>query len=113
MSNTVFTLSTLLSSVQIYNAVETIQEESLAHLSLFVEYGRMVSGEALHFRPPFQGWKRGHQNSGVERENATNMMREHNCQNDEPFLLFSFLKGPARLSKTAASAEATQFGSRS
>lgn len=54
MSNIVFALSTLLSSVQIYNLVETIQEESLAHLSLFVEYGRLVLDEAAQFGPPFQ-----------------------------------------------------------
>ncbi|EJW81245.1 guanylate-binding protein domain-containing protein [Wuchereria bancrofti] len=54
MSSTIFALSTLFSSIQVYNIVETILEESLANLSLFVEYGRLVLDEANKFKPPFQ-----------------------------------------------------------
>ncbi|VDP13645.1 unnamed protein product [Onchocerca flexuosa] len=54
LSNTIFALSTLFSSVQVYNIVETILEDSLANLSLFIEYGRLVSNEVTKFKPPFQ-----------------------------------------------------------
>uniref|UniRef100_A0A158Q8F4 GB1/RHD3-type G domain-containing protein n=1 Tax=Elaeophora elaphi TaxID=1147741 RepID=A0A158Q8F4_9BILA len=54
MSSTIFALSTLFSSMQVYNIVETILEDSLANLSLFVEYGRLVSDEATNSKPPFQ-----------------------------------------------------------
>lgn len=54
MSSTIFALSTLFSSVQVYNIVEAILEDSLANLSLFVEYGRLVLDEATKSKPPFQ-----------------------------------------------------------
>lgn len=54
MSSTIFALSTLFSSIQVYNIVETIIEDSLANLSLFVEYGRLVLDENTKFKPPFQ-----------------------------------------------------------
>ncbi|MCP9266444.1 Atlastin-3 [Dirofilaria immitis] len=54
MSSTVFALSTLFSSVQVYNIIETILEDSLANLSLFIEYGRLVPDEFIKFKPPFQ-----------------------------------------------------------
>ncbi|CAI4232036.1 unnamed protein product [Auanema sp. JU1783] len=51
---TVFALSTILSSLQIYNVVDNIQEDSLQHLSLFVEYGRLAMNEVSQFGKPFQ-----------------------------------------------------------
>lgn len=39
---TVFALSTLLSSVQVFNITLNIQEDDLQHLQLFTEYGRLA-----------------------------------------------------------------------
>lgn len=39
---TVFALSTMLSSVQVYNITSNIQEDDLQHLELFTEYGRLA-----------------------------------------------------------------------
>lgn len=48
---TIFSLSTLLSSVQVYNVMNQIQEDDLQHLQLFSEYGRLV---ANNDEKPFQ-----------------------------------------------------------
>lgn len=48
---TIFALSNLLSSVQIFNIMQNIQEDDLQHLQLFSEYGRMVAQDG---EKPFQ-----------------------------------------------------------
>uniref|UniRef100_A0AAY4EVD0 GB1/RHD3-type G domain-containing protein n=1 Tax=Denticeps clupeoides TaxID=299321 RepID=A0AAY4EVD0_9TELE len=49
---TVFALSTMTSSVQVYNLSQNIQEDDLQHLQLFTEYGRLAMEQI--FEKPFQ-----------------------------------------------------------
>lgn len=44
-STVIFAMSTLISSVTIYNVVNNIQEDHLQHLQFFTEYSRLVSGQ--------------------------------------------------------------------
>ena len=45
LTASIFGLSTLISSYQIYNVDKQIQEDNLQHLALFTEYGRVALGE--------------------------------------------------------------------
>uniref|UniRef100_A0A4W4E9X0 GB1/RHD3-type G domain-containing protein n=1 Tax=Electrophorus electricus TaxID=8005 RepID=A0A4W4E9X0_ELEEL len=49
---TVFALSTMISSIQVYNLSQNIQEDDLQHLQLFTEYGRLAIEEV--YEKPFQ-----------------------------------------------------------
>uniref|UniRef100_A0A8C6NI58 Atlastin 3 n=1 Tax=Nothobranchius furzeri TaxID=105023 RepID=A0A8C6NI58_NOTFU len=49
---TIFALSTMTSSVQLYNISQNIQEDDLQQLQLFTEYGRLAMDEI--FQKPFQ-----------------------------------------------------------
>ncbi|XP_073484130.1 atlastin-2 isoform X1 [Aquarana catesbeiana] len=49
---TVFALSTMTSSVQVYNLSQNVQEDDLQHLQLFTEYGRLAMEEI--YKKPFQ-----------------------------------------------------------
>ncbi|CAL8298922.1 unnamed protein product [Merluccius merluccius] len=49
---TVFALSTMTSSVQVYNLSQNVQEDDLQHLQLFTEYGRLAMEEI--YQKPFQ-----------------------------------------------------------
>ncbi|XP_052007009.1 atlastin-2-like [Xyrauchen texanus] len=49
---TVFALSTMTSSMQVYNLSQNIQEDDLQHLQLFTEYGRLAMEEI--YEKPFQ-----------------------------------------------------------
>ncbi|XP_069750164.1 atlastin-3-like isoform X2 [Narcine bancroftii] len=49
---TIFALSTMTSSVQVYNLTNNIQEDDLQHLQLFTEYGRLAMDETS--MKPFQ-----------------------------------------------------------
>ncbi|XP_022692481.1 atlastin-like [Varroa jacobsoni] len=51
---TIFALSTMTSSIQVYNLSQNIQEDDLQHLQLFTEYGRLASEAGTHDCAPFQ-----------------------------------------------------------
>ncbi|CAL8329630.1 unnamed protein product [Merluccius merluccius] len=49
---TLFALSTMVSSVQVYNLSHNVQEDDLQHLQLFTEYGRLAMEQT--YEKPFQ-----------------------------------------------------------
>lgn len=54
LTASIFGLSTLLSSYQIYNVDKRIQEDNLQQLALFTEYARAAMGKGEQERKPFQ-----------------------------------------------------------
>ena len=54
LTASIFGLSTLLSSYQIYNVDKRIQEDNLQQLALFTEYARTAMGQTEQERKPFQ-----------------------------------------------------------
>ena len=51
---TIFALSTLLSSIQIFNVNSQIQEDDLNNLRLFTEFANLVKGRSRENQAPFQ-----------------------------------------------------------
>jgi hypothetical protein len=53
-STAVFILSTMLSSVQCFNVMETLTDDILNSLKFFTDYGKIASSEAPDLGTPFQ-----------------------------------------------------------
>lgn len=51
---TVFALSTMISSLQVYNLQNNIHEDDLANLQFFAEYGKLVLDDEENTSKPFQ-----------------------------------------------------------
>lgn len=51
---TIFALSTMISSIQVYNLILQLQEDDLQHLHLFTEYGKMAMKDTSSVSSPFQ-----------------------------------------------------------
>jgi len=92
LTASIFGLSTLISSYQIYNVSKHIQEDNLQHLALFTEYGRVAleegkaAGETNANSRPFQRLEflvRDWQNFGNESAAITTLAKEMDSYLDE------------------------------
>ncbi|VFV36498.1 atlastin-1 isoform 2 [Lynx pardinus] len=84
-SATVFALSTMISSIQVYNLSQNVQEDDLQHLQLFTEYGRLAMEEI--FLKPFQATAEANNLAAVATAKDTyNKKMEEICGGDKPFL---------------------------
>ncbi|KAH7730956.1 Protein Y41E3.3 [Aphelenchoides avenae] len=75
--SSVFTLSTLLSSVQCYNVGDNISDDALENLSFLMEYGRIALSEAAQFGKPFQGH--------LAYPKLAFIVRDYKASEDSPF----------------------------
>uniref|UniRef100_A0A671LS33 Atlastin-3-like n=1 Tax=Sinocyclocheilus anshuiensis TaxID=1608454 RepID=A0A671LS33_9TELE len=74
---TIFALSTMTSSVQIYNLSQNIQEDDLQQLQLFTEYGRLAMDEI--FLKPFQVKPTQHEELQTVREHIHSCFTSISC----------------------------------
>uniref|UniRef100_A0A8C2EUC3 Atlastin 3 n=1 Tax=Cyprinus carpio TaxID=7962 RepID=A0A8C2EUC3_CYPCA len=74
---TIFALSTMTSSIQIYNLSQNIQEDDLQQLQLFTEYGRLAMDEI--FLKPFQVKQTQHEELQTVREHIHSCFTSISC----------------------------------
>uniref|UniRef100_A0AAR2L8Z4 GB1/RHD3-type G domain-containing protein n=1 Tax=Pygocentrus nattereri TaxID=42514 RepID=A0AAR2L8Z4_PYGNA len=74
---TIFALSTMTSSIQIYNLSQNIQEDDLQQLQLFTEYGRLAMDEI--FLKPFQVKDSQHEELQTVRQHIHSCFTSISC----------------------------------
>ncbi|CCI48783.1 unnamed protein product [Albugo candida] len=98
LTASIFGLSTLLSSYQIYNVDKRVQEDNMQHLALFSEYGRMAlfghdetnrNIQALDSR--CLSIRKTHSNVSTNEENAATQPEDIKKKGSRPFQKLDFL----------------------
>lgn len=86
-STTIIAMSTLISSVQIYNVMQNVQEDDLQHLLYFTEYARLANGQSKN--KPFQkllflvrDWPQG-DSDGYGSQNGDRIINQTLTENDK------------------------------